>query len=109
VHEVDHSQLLASNATTSGDCNRRLHAGEAVEPYVDIGTKRDGSHRGCREARVDGKSPGGVVAVTAILRDITDERRTQRDPELALERSRTRFEQLRTPQALINPRGGSRR
>lgn len=151
VHEVDHSQVLASIAAASDECVismaldgtilwasaateavlgwppkelvgghvaklipggvtepqaaylESLRAGKAVEPFVNVGTRRDGtSFEAAIRLGALRDSTGDVVGVTAILRDITDEQRTHRELERVVELSRAWFDQVRTPQALTD-------
>lgn len=151
---MDHDQLLAGIAATSGDCLLFLtfdgtvlwasaasasilqwhpeelvdadasalasvdlegslaqnlplvRGGEAIEPFVTAMARRDGSRfdAAVRLGQVRGSS-GEVVGALVMVRDVTDERRTQRDLERALELSRAGFEQVRTPQAILDLRG----
>jgi diguanylate cyclase (GGDEF)-like protein/PAS domain S-box-containing protein len=84
----------------------RLRAGEAIEPLVKVGTKRDGTtfEAVVRLGAVSDPT-GRLVGVTAILRDVTDEPRTHLELERVVELSRAWFEQVRTPQALTDLQG----
>jgi len=84
----------------------RLRAGKAVEPFVNVGTRRDGtSFEAAIRLGALRDATGDVIGVTAILRDITDEQRTHRELERVVELSRAWFDQVRTPQALSDLQG----
>jgi diguanylate cyclase (GGDEF)-like protein/PAS domain S-box-containing protein len=84
----------------------RLRAGEAIEPLVKVGTKRDGTtfEAVVRLGAVCDPT-GRLVGVTAILRDVTDEQRAHRDLEHGFELARAWFEQVRAPHALTDLQG----
>lgn len=84
----------------------RLRAGEAIEPLVKVGAKRDGTtFEAVVRLGAVCDATGRLVGVTAILRDVTDEHRAHRDLEHGFELARAWFEQVRAPQALTDLQG----
>jgi diguanylate cyclase (GGDEF)-like protein/PAS domain S-box-containing protein len=84
----------------------KLSAGKDVESFMQVGTKRDGtSFVAAIRLGALRDSANCLIGVTAILRDITDERRTQRELERVVELSRAWFDQVRTPHALTDLKG----
>jgi PAS domain S-box-containing protein len=93
-----------------GDINAsnfaRLLDGERVAPFTDTGVKRDGSAFKAAVTLGPVHSPSGeVIGLTVILRDVTTELIEQRELKQALELARARFEQMPTPQAILDLRG----
>lgn len=84
----------------------RLRSGEAIEPYADVGTRQDGtSFEAVVRLGALRDSTGSVIGVTAILHDTTHEQPPRRDLERLAELSKAWFNQVRTPQALIDLEG----
>lgn len=104
------SDITVVTPRAGGDLNaaylERLLSGARVEPFTDTGVKRDGSAFRAAVTLGPVHSPGGeVIGVTVILRDVTAQLSEQRETQQALERAHARFEQVPTPQALLDLRG----
>ena len=85
---------------------QQLLDGEPVAPFLDSGVRRDGSTFKAQITLGPVHGPGGeVTGVTVILRDVTTEFSEHRELVRALEVSRAHFEQLPTPQALLDLEG----
>lgn len=98
-----HVSVLALDVLT-GHQARDLEklASAAAGPRPGAGTRRDGTafEADVRLAAVRDSS-GGTIGLTAVVRDVTEERSRQRELEL----SRARFEQSSTLQAVADLRG----
>ncbi len=84
----------------------RLLAGERVAPFLDTVVRRDGSTFKASVTLGPVHDPAGAITgVTVILRDVTAQLSEQRELTQALEVSRAHFEQVGTPQAMLDLRG----
>ena len=104
------SELALVTPRDGGDLHaaylQRLLDGERVQPFLDAGVKRDGStFKASITLGPVHDAAGEVIGVTVILRDVTAELSEHRELAQALETSRAHFEQVPTPQALLDLRG----
>ncbi|NYD42858.1 PAS domain S-box protein [Nocardioides panaciterrulae] len=104
------SELAVLTPRQGGDVHAayldRLLAGERVDPFLDTVVRRDGStFKASVTLGPVHDAAGAITGVTVILRDVTAHLLEQRELTQALEVSRAHFEQVATPQAILDLRG----
>ncbi len=81
---------------------QRLLEGQRVEPFVEVGVRKDGSTFTAQLTLGPVHGPDGdITGVIVVLRDVTAQLSEQRELALALEMSRAHFDQATTPQAIL--------